>query len=295
MLCKTICIAQNVTEQQTDKIIITVPIQQVVDIKMQELARVFAPTTKTFAAGNRNRRDGRAPYLKLLIWLAECDTGALQMHEIYMKYPNYKVSISQIADKGYITQLITKNENISKVLYYEPTSKILAIEDPKFVFYIKNIDWGSFAQEMGFKKEECNTKYDFALSFAGEKRKYAEMLHQKLTENEYSVFYDKDMTADILGKDLDKYFTPIYEADATYVIAMIDSHYPKKVWTVFESNKYKTRFGQDSVIPILFNDFTPSPMDTLYNKGYETIDVTKDNMEEQINQIVTHLTQKMNI
>ncbi|WP_304401531.1 hypothetical protein, partial [uncultured Alistipes sp.] len=45
----------------------------------------------------------------------------------------------------------------------------------------------------------------------------------------------------------------------------------------------------------LFNDFTPSPMDTLYNKGYETIDVTKDNMEEQINQIVTHLTQKMNI
>lgn len=295
MLCKTICIAQNVIEQQSQKITITVPIEQVIDIKMQELARVFAPTTKTFAAGNRNRRDGRAPYLKLLIWLAECDTGALQMHEIYMKYPHYKVSISQIADKGYISQLISKNEIIAKVLYYEPTSKILAIEDPKFVFYLKNIDWRVFAQDMGFKQEECTTKYDFALSFAGEKRKYAEMLYQRLTDNEYSVFYDKDMTADILGKDLDKYFAPIYEAEATYVIAMIDSYYPKKVWTVFESDKYKARFGQDSVIPILFDDFTPSPMDTLYNKGYETIDITKDNVEEQINQIVDHLIQKMNI
>lgn len=295
MLCKTICIAQDVIEQQYQKITITVPIEQVIDIKMQELARVFAPTTKTFAAGNRNRRDGRAPYLKLLTWLAECDTGALQMHEIYMKYPHYKVSISQIADKGYISQLISKNEIIAKVLYYEPTSKILAIEDPKFVFYLKNIDWRVFAQDMGFKQEECTTKYDFALSFAGEKRKYAEMLYQRLTENEYSVFYDKDMTADILGKDLDKYFAPIYEAEATYVIAMIDSYYPKKVWTVFESDKYKARFGQDSVIPILFDDFTPSPMDTLYNKGYETIDITKDNVEEQINQIVEHLIQKMNI
>lgn len=295
MLCKTICIAQDVIEQQPEKITITVPIQQVIDTKMQELARVFDPTTKTFAAGKRNRRDGRAPYLKLLTWLAECDTGALQMHEIYMKYPHYKVSISQIADKGYISQLISNNENVAKVLYYEPTSKILAIEDPKFVFYLKNIKWVAFAQEMGFKQEECTTKYDFALSFAGEKREYAEMLYQKLTENEYGVFYDKNTTADILGKDLDKYFAPIYEADATYVIAMIDSHYPKKVWTAFESEKYKARFGQDSVIPILFNDFTPSPMDTLYNKGYETINTTKDNVEEQINQIVTHLIQKMNI
>lgn len=295
MLCKTIYIAQNVIEQQSQKVTITVPIEQVIDIKMQELARVFAPTAKTFAAGNRNRRDGRAPYLKLLTLLAGCDTGALQMQEVYMKAPNYKVSISQIADKGYITQLINKNENVAKVLYYEQTSKILAIEDPKFVFYLKNTNWIIFAREMGFKQEECTTNYDFALSFAGEKRKYAEMLYQRLTENEYSVFYDKDMTADILGKDLDKYFAPIYEAEATYVIAMIDSYYPKKVWTVFESDKYKARFGQDSVIPILFDDFIPSPMDTLYNKGYETIDITKDNVEEQINQIVDHLIQKMNI
>ncbi len=295
MLCKTICIAQNITESQLERKIISTSINTIVSIKMQELSRVFEPTIKTFAAGNRNRRDGRSPYLRLLIWLSESDNGAVQMTDICMLNPRYKASINQISDKGYITQLINKNDNIGNVLFYEPTSRILAIEDPKFVFYIKNTDWLKFAKEMGFKiNEDVKAKFDFALSFAGERRVYAEMLYQKLTENEYSVFYDKDMAADILGKDLDKYFAPIYEADATYVIAMIDSNYPKKVWTVFESDKYKDRFGQDAVIPILFEDFSPSPMDALYNKGYDRIDSTKGNIEEQVDAIVNRLIEKMN-
>ena len=47
---------------------------------MQKLTRVFTPTTRTFAAGNRNRRDGRVLYLRLLIWLSEADDGGLLFH-----------------------------------------------------------------------------------------------------------------------------------------------------------------------------------------------------------------------
>ena len=54
---------------------------------------------------------------------------------------------------------------------------------------------------------------------------------------------------------MDKYFEPIYEAGATYVIVLMDAYYPKKVWTVFESKHYKDRFGENSVIPIIFDDF----------------------------------------
>ena len=293
MLCKTLCIDQRITEQQRDRIEISAPIKNIIHIKMQELARIFTPTTRTFAAGNRNRRDGRALYLRLLIWLSEADDGALQMNEVSMVHPQYKYSINQIADKGYITRLIDNNANIKDVLYYDASSRILAIEDPKYMFYLKNTDWNQFAKEMGFKLENIKTLYDFALSFAGEKRVYAESLYNHLTENEYSVFYDKNQTPDILGKDLDKYFEPIYEAGATYVIVLMDAYYPKKVWTVFESKHYKDRFGENSVIPIIFNDFILSPTDPLYNKGCLTVDRGKD-MEEQINEIVRILIEKMN-
>ena len=293
MLCKTLCIDQRITEQQRDRIEISAPIKNIIHIKMQELARIFTPTTRTFAAGNRNRRDGRALYLRLLVWLSEADDGALQMNEVSMVHPQYKYSINQIADKGYITRLIDNNANIKDVLYYDASSRILAIEDPKYMFYLKNTDWNQFAKEMGFKLENIKTLYDFALSFAGEKRVYAESLYNHLTENEYSVFYDKNQTPDILGKDLDKYFEPIYEAGATYVIVLMDAYYPKKVWTVFESKHYKDRFGENSVIPIIFNDFILSPTDPLYNKGCLTIDRGKD-MEEQINEIVRILIEKMN-
>ena len=294
MLCKAVCILQNITEKQAELVEVNVPISDVIVNQMDVLSRVFSPVAKAFAAGNRNRRDGRAPYLMLLRWLSETENGALQMDEIYMKYPTYKASISQISDKGYVTQLINKNESIAKVLYYEPAAKLLAVEDPKFIFYIKNVDWARFSSDMGFKQGECDTSYDFALSFSGAKRTYVEKLFAFLTENEYSVFYDKDHAADILGKDLEKYFAPIYESDAKYVIAMIDATYPKRVWTVFESEKYKARFGEDTVIPILFEDFEPSLFDDLFKRGYERIDSRGPDIDGQIESIGKLLIDKMN-
>ncbi|MBP3425897.1 MAG: TIR domain-containing protein [Rikenellaceae bacterium] len=291
MLCKTLCIMNGITETQDANTVITTLPDEAILNKMQELDRVFNSTIKEFAVGNRNRRGGLAPYLRLLEWLAESANGALQMDDVYMLHPKYKASISQIADKGYITRLIHNNEKIAKVLFYDVASKILAIEDPKFLFYIKNTNWMKFKKEMGFKISE-QVQYDFAMSFAGEKRKYVELLVNKLVANEVSVFYDRNAAADILGKDLDAYFKPIYAADAKYVVAMIDSNYPKKVWTVFESQQYKDRCGENSVIPILFEDFTPSPMDTLYNKGYERIDTTNE-IEPQIEHIANLLLEKL--
>ena len=291
MLCKTLCIMNGVTETQETNTIINTKPDEAIRNKMQELDRVFSSTIKEFSVGNRNRRGGLAPYLRLLEWLAESTNGALQMDDIYMLHPKYKASISQIADKGYITRLIHNNERISKVLYYDIAAKILAIEDPKFLFYIKNTSWIQIKKEMGFKVSE-QVQYDFAISFAGEKRRYVELLVNKLEAGEVSVFYDRNAAADILGKDLDAYFKPIYAVDAKYVVAMIDSNYPKKVWTVFESKQYKDRFGENSVIPILFEDFTPSPMDALYNKGYERIDTTKE-IEPQIEHIANLLIEKL--
>ncbi len=295
MLCKAVCVAQDIIESQTELTTIDVPFESVVANQMQELSRVFSPIAKLFAAGNRNRRNGHAPYLMLMRWLSETENGSLQMDEVYMSHPKFKASISQIADKGYITQLIEKNDSVAKVLYYEPGAKLLVVEDPKFIFFIKNIDWEKFAKEMGFNQVQTDTQYDFALSFSGEKRVYAQKLFDYLSENELSVFYDKDLAADIWGKDLEDYFTPIYESEARYVIAMIDASYPKKVWAVFESEKYKKRRGDESVLPILFEDFIPSPLDSLYSKGFERIDSTDPDIDGQVARVGEMLIKKISL
>lgn len=297
MLCKTICITQNITERTENLRRITTSIEAAIIQKMQELDRVFKRPVQLFAVGNRNRRGGRAPYLRLLRWLAACDEGAIQMNDICLQHPQYKASINQIADRGYISQLIAKHEEISNLLYYEANSRLLAVENPKFIFYLKHLNWDQFAKEMGFNFEDCRTKYDFAISFAGERREYAKMIYDQLTENEYSVFYDKDLdiSADILGRDLEKYFGPIYEADATYIIALIDYAYSQKIWPSFEMKKYEKRFKEDSVIPILFEDFHPSIVDPLYNKGCIRIDSTKSDIQQQIKSVVESLIAKMKI
>ena len=297
MQCKTICISQNITERAKNQCSITTSITEAITQKMQELDRVFKRPVQLFAVGNRNRRGGRATYLRFLMWLAESDEGAIQMNDISLRHPQYKASINQIADRLYISQLIANHEEISNILYYETNSKLLAVENPKFIFYLKHLNWDQFAKEMGFNLEECKTKYDFAISFAGERREYAKMIYTQLTENEFSVFYDEDLdiSADILGRDLDKYFEPIYKADATYIIALIDNTYSQKIWPAFEMSKYKKRFKEGSVIPIIFEDFYPSPVDLLYKKGYMRIDSTKSDIQQQIEKIVKHLIVKMNI
>ena len=102
------------------------------------------------------------------------------MDAVMANYPILRASIKQIAEKGYLTQLINKSETIQKVMYYDENSKILAIEDPKFIFYLQNKDWEAFAKGMGFRLVDYQTQYDFALSFAGEKRQFAEALFHAL-------------------------------------------------------------------------------------------------------------------
>jgi hypothetical protein len=42
---------------------------------------------------------------------------------------------------------------------------------------------------------------------------------------------------------------------------LLSQHYPKKIWTKFESEQFKQRFGEHSVIPIWYADSTPGMFD----------------------------------
>lgn len=293
LICKELCTMENILVSMDEHRVLVTDINCVVNKIMLDLARVFDTKAKEFAIGTRLRSSGRAPYLHLLYWLAISKDWSIRMSDVYLAHPNHKASISQVADKGFLAKLIKGNENIKSVIHYDETSKILTIEDPKFIFYLQNLDWEIFTKKIGFNKFDFEKKYDFALSFAGEVRTVvAELVNVLESKYECSVFYDYNEQHKILGEDLKTYFDPIYKSEAEFVVVFVDANYPNKLWTNFESERFKKRFGENAVIPIIFKGCVLTQFDTLSSIGYYAYDPAK-NQHDQIEEIASLLVKKL--
>ena len=147
-----------------------------------DLARAFHDTAVAFARGTKLRREGRAPYLHLLYWLSQCDNWTMNVSREADHHPELKGSVLQVVTKGYLADLIERSDAISHVLHFDEMSGILTVQDPQFVFYIRNLSWPRFAEEIGYLAVEFSSRYDFALSFAGPDRDIAEAVFKALTE-----------------------------------------------------------------------------------------------------------------
>lgn len=294
MLCKELCLCENILGDCTELKVLETPINKIVRRIMADLTRGFEKKAKSFAVGTRIRSEGRAPYFHLLHWLAESKDWSIRMNDIYIAHPNHKASISQVADKGFLSKLINNNDDISSVIHYDETSKILTIEDPKFIFYLQNINWDEFAQKIGFVNIDFINNYDFALSFSGEMRYLASALSECLSENhDLSVFYDYNEQHSILAENLEEYFGPIYKSEAEYIVVILDKKYPQKVWTTFESKQFKDRFGEKAIIPIICKGCEPDMFSKLSQIGYYSFD-PEQNLQEQVERIANLLSQKIN-
>lgn len=222
-------------------------------VKVQDrLARTFLEPTKRFARGTRFRREGRAPYLNLLHLLAMADEWSLSIDQALMKKPELSGSITQIVEKGYLADLIQGDAELSGIFHFDAAARLLTIEDPQYIYFLRNISWPQFARDVGFLTLEFKSRYDVALSFAGADRPLAEAIWMELEELELEVFYDKNEQHRILAEDVEDYLRPIYQSDAEYVVAILGPDYPKRIWTRFESEQFKNRFGEGAIIPVWF-------------------------------------------
>jgi hypothetical protein len=267
LLSKETCIESEVLETCEIKKELKSSIEVIKEKVLADFERIFYPKARTFAIGNRLRREGRAPYLHLLYWLSLSDEWAVQIDDMYLKYPDNKLSLAQIVDKGFLEAIIRENDELKKVIHYDSNSRVLAIEDPKFMFYLRNILWSKFAEKVGYISISFSNKYDFALSFAGENRDLASKLNDLLLEEEISVFYDKNEQSRILAENVEDYLAPIYKSEAYYVIVLLSKDYPKKIWTKFESDNFKERFGDRSIIPVWYTDNYPGLFDETQKLG----------------------------
>ena len=275
MLCRELCLSEGIDEHQDEHAQATAPYSSVKHRVMDQQERRFGDTCRSFARGPRFRPSGRANYLLLLKWLAESDRWDIALRDEIARHPEHRRSVGQVVDKGWLASHAAADD-ISEVLHYDPDGKILSVEDPQFVFYLRNLDWQTFPRDVGFDNVELEHEYDFALSFAGEDRPLADALNEQLEADDYVVFYDLNEQARIVGEDVEKFLAPIYASDSRFVIAVLGRQYGEKRWTIFESDQFKSRFDDGHVIPIWEKEALPSAFDETRNIGYLTFDGTAD-------------------
>jgi hypothetical protein len=144
----------------------------------------------------------------------------------------------------------------------------------------------------GLNSQKKLATYDFALSFAGENRDLASKINALLLEREISVFYDKNEQSRILAENVEEYLAPIYKSEAYFVVVLLSKDYPKKIWTKFESDNFKERFGTNSIIPIWYTDNYPGLFDETQKLGGLSFDPTKD-LETQATEITDIIIEKL--
>ena len=254
MLSREVCKRAGVLEASLDRIRTEVSFESVRADVWERLANVFQARCERFCRGTKLRKEGRAPYLHILRWLAEGAEWTLSLRDAIRNHPSMRGSVSQVVDKGYLGELVDNDTEISAVVHFDKAAEQITVEDPQFIFFIRNIPWKDFAADLGFMGVEFKNRYDFALSFAGEDRQLAEELFAALEAAEVEVFYDKNEQHRMLASDIEEYLRPIYQSEALFVIALLSGSYPTKIWTKFESDQFKSRFKGRSVVPIWFSD-----------------------------------------
>lgn len=118
------------------------------------------------------------------------------------------------------------------------------------------------AQEIRNKAEEGKVtiptnRYDVALSFAGEDRKYAEELAARLNEASIEVFYDSFEQANLWGKDLYQHLQVIYRHQAKFCVVFLSENYARKLWTNHELKQMQARAfeeRQEYILPVKIDD-----------------------------------------
>lgn len=292
MLALEVCLASNISERQEVRRSAETSFEAVRAEVWKRLGISFRKRCERFCRGSKMKSAGRAPYLHILKWLAEEGDWTLDLREAMRRHREMTGSVGQVVTKGYLAEHIASDDDIGAVLHFDEASEQLTVEDPLFVFYIRNMPWARFARECGFVSVEFQHRYDFALSFAGQQRRAAEALQAALAEHQVEVFYDRNEQHRILAQNVEEYLLPIYQSEARFVVPLLSSEYPERVWARIESDAFRERFGENAVIPIWFSDAPPGAFDESRKYGGVTFNVDGD-LIAQADQIAAVLVRKL--
>lgn len=289
-LASNACLQCNLLQSSADKISIDISAEKVISDILKKIDVKFNTIIAKFAGGPRFRKEGRAPYYHILKWFGEAKTFSIHIPTEMNKHSLQKPGVTQIYTKGYLEKFLSDVKEFEQCFFL--SGENLIIQDPQLVFYLSNLNWEMLRKQIGYLPFNEENQFDFALSFAGENRNIAEALKKIIEESEISIFYDNDHAAEMLAENVDEYLAPIYASQAKYIICILSKLYPRKVWTVFESEQYKEKIQNCEVIPIVLPDFPISPTDPLFNRG--RIEFSEEaSFEEEVQRIAAMLIEKL--
>jgi hypothetical protein len=133
------------------------------------------------------RPSGRANYLHILSGLKDAETWAISLSEEMAHHPQQQASVSQVVEKGWLAKRNGYGGD-REDHPVRPGAQVLSVEDPQLVFDLRHLNWPDLVRQTGFTRVDVEEEYDFALSFAGEHRPFAQRLYDHLLELGYSVF-----------------------------------------------------------------------------------------------------------
>ncbi len=122
-------------------------------------------------------------------------------------------------------------------------------------------------------------QYDIVISFAGEDRKIAESIANKLNESGARVFYDNFEEENLWGKNLYEYLTKVYSESARFCVMLLSKNYANKSWTTLERQSAQARAFREQneyILPIrLDNTAIPGLHETIGYISFENTGIDK--------------------
>jgi hypothetical protein len=252
MLCKTACMAANVTETQSEEISIRANFPQIRGRIVDHLSHAYTDAVKDFCRGRRFR-PSNDPYYRILRFIAtQGNSSSVDLVELANAYPEIAGSINNI--KGHRLSIVSEKQKVKMYFFYNRDSHRFSVEDPAMFYFIRHLDWDKIRSDCGFRESAVVKEFDFAISFAGENRALARFIASKLKELDVSVFYDEDYESSFLGKKLSDKFEHIFGIGSRYVVCLLDKNHRDKIWPTFERDVFVRRVGEHAVIPIYLDD-----------------------------------------
>lgn len=104
------------------------------------------------------------------------------------------------------------------------------------------------------KASNFDTKFDVALSFAGQQREIAKQIATRVRDAGFRIFYDDFYPEALWGKDLPVLFDEIYRQNARYCVVLVSEEYLERMWTNHERRMAQTRAleerGREYILPV---------------------------------------------
>jgi len=252
LVCQSICLINSVTESQDDPRKLNFTLAAVRQKVIQRLEHSYQETVKEFCRGKRFRSTND-PYLKLLRCVGEQDSSIVDLTELANANADVRGSINNIKEKR-LSILIESKPICERHFYYNPETKLFAIEDPALFYYLKHLNWEEIRKSCGFRAGQKDFEFDFAISFAGENRELARSIATQLEALDCSVFFDEFFEANYLGKAWHKSFMDVFGEQSRLVVCLLDRHHLEKIWPTFERECFTPRVPEAAVIPIHLDD-----------------------------------------